>query len=381
MSARVTFLQAIKREPNNDALRLAYADWLGGHGDAERAEFIRVQIDSERYQAGSSEHERQTERAVELLSRHRTQWIAGYESAIPAGTDLSLGRPYYHYEQGIRLSNLWFRRGFVDEIVFRDRSFFLLDCSDIRPTGPLPILRLQFFHPGSCTRLGPLEDFVEQLAAAPLLSCFREVRLEGGFSGTTDEGLRLLANEPSLLAKLGGLCLSEDEVGDPGILPILESPHLIQFRELAIDCTKCTEAVLHLLIHSDRFRGMTYLRLDYTIAGGRGLRLFGSPGRWPQLRCLCIGDCGLDDLTLRGLMRPGAFPSVELLDLHSSQIRFHAIQALLQSGAFPKLQVLGLGGLPLTLNQVEALQSEFGHQVKIHFPVPRKLRPADETSS
>lgn len=37
-------LRAICAEPQEDTPRLAYADWLDEHGEADRAEFIRVQV-------------------------------------------------------------------------------------------------------------------------------------------------------------------------------------------------------------------------------------------------------------------------------------------------------------------------------------------------
>ena len=36
-------LAAILADPDDDTPRLAYADWLGESGDADRAEFIRLQ--------------------------------------------------------------------------------------------------------------------------------------------------------------------------------------------------------------------------------------------------------------------------------------------------------------------------------------------------
>jgi uncharacterized protein (TIGR02996 family) len=36
------FLHAIGHSPEDDTLRLAFADWLEERGDAERAEFIRL---------------------------------------------------------------------------------------------------------------------------------------------------------------------------------------------------------------------------------------------------------------------------------------------------------------------------------------------------
>ena len=38
------FLQAIIDVPEDDLPRLVYADWLEEHGQAERAELIRVQV-------------------------------------------------------------------------------------------------------------------------------------------------------------------------------------------------------------------------------------------------------------------------------------------------------------------------------------------------
>lgn len=42
-------LRAILHDPYNDALRLVYADWLDEHGDPDRAEFIRLQIELDPY--------------------------------------------------------------------------------------------------------------------------------------------------------------------------------------------------------------------------------------------------------------------------------------------------------------------------------------------
>ena len=36
------FLRAICENPEDDTVRLVYADWLDENGDADRAEFIRV---------------------------------------------------------------------------------------------------------------------------------------------------------------------------------------------------------------------------------------------------------------------------------------------------------------------------------------------------
>src|SRR5689334_12540997 len=41
-----TLLEHIRLEPEDDTLRLVYADWLEENADADRAEFIRLQVES-----------------------------------------------------------------------------------------------------------------------------------------------------------------------------------------------------------------------------------------------------------------------------------------------------------------------------------------------
>ena len=38
------FLRTILADPDDDAPRLIYADWLDENGDSDRAEFIRLQV-------------------------------------------------------------------------------------------------------------------------------------------------------------------------------------------------------------------------------------------------------------------------------------------------------------------------------------------------
>ena len=77
------FLRAIEAEPEDDAVRLVFADWLEENGNAERARFIRLQCEHHRLQEGDSpraESRRRHELGQEidaLLKRHREAWTAG----------------------------------------------------------------------------------------------------------------------------------------------------------------------------------------------------------------------------------------------------------------------------------------------------------------
>ncbi len=45
MTTEDDFLRAIKATPDDDHLRLVFADWLEDQGQTERAEFIRIQVE------------------------------------------------------------------------------------------------------------------------------------------------------------------------------------------------------------------------------------------------------------------------------------------------------------------------------------------------
>ena len=44
-NAERPFLDAVLADPADDGVRLVYADWLEDHGQSERAEFVRLQIE------------------------------------------------------------------------------------------------------------------------------------------------------------------------------------------------------------------------------------------------------------------------------------------------------------------------------------------------
>jgi uncharacterized protein (TIGR02996 family) len=69
MSDAAALLAAIRAAPEEDAPRLAYADWLKVHGQPERAEFIRVQIHLAR-------------KGVSVLRRREQELLAKHHDAI-----------------------------------------------------------------------------------------------------------------------------------------------------------------------------------------------------------------------------------------------------------------------------------------------------------
>jgi uncharacterized protein (TIGR02996 family) len=67
------FLDAIRAEPDVDAHRLVFADWLDENGQADRAEFIRTQCELAR-SADNPRRAHLEERERRLLAAHAREW-------------------------------------------------------------------------------------------------------------------------------------------------------------------------------------------------------------------------------------------------------------------------------------------------------------------
>jgi uncharacterized protein (TIGR02996 family) len=93
MASHEGFRREIVEHPDDDTPRLVYADWLDDQGDADRAEFIRLQIHLARQPRNDPRREGWKTRERELLEVHAWEWAA---------------------DVGWRASEWVFRRGFVE---------------------------------------------------------------------------------------------------------------------------------------------------------------------------------------------------------------------------------------------------------------------------
>lgn len=75
MTPEDALLRDILAEPDDNGLRLIYADWLDDHGDADRAEFVRVQVERA---SPPLPDLRGPERAAELRAAHREDWLVAF---------------------------------------------------------------------------------------------------------------------------------------------------------------------------------------------------------------------------------------------------------------------------------------------------------------
>jgi uncharacterized protein (TIGR02996 family) len=183
VSDRDALLRAICENPDDDAPRLIYADWLDEHGDPRQAEFVRVQVELARLlPADRPGHP--------LAAREQALWRDLRKWRYVLGDWLSL------YIQT-------FERGFNAQWAGTVPDF-LKAAPDFWRKGPIRTLALdfpQFTPPGSA----------HDLAIAPYFRRMRTVRLRG--FGLTDEWIADLVRPP-FAAEWARLEILGDEVTD-----------------------------------------------------------------------------------------------------------------------------------------------------------------------
>jgi uncharacterized protein (TIGR02996 family) len=77
MTPDEAFLADILVNPDDDSLRLIYADWLDDHGQSDRAAFIRVQIELAHLPYDDSRRHELEARERTLLAQHTGKWLQG----------------------------------------------------------------------------------------------------------------------------------------------------------------------------------------------------------------------------------------------------------------------------------------------------------------
>jgi uncharacterized protein (TIGR02996 family) len=149
MDRHQQFLQAILDDPDDDALRLVYADWLEEQGDP-RAEFIRAQCELEQ-----AEHRRDWENPrrrqltaweLELIRTHKEDWFG------------PVRKRFSYWES---------HRGFLDEVHCGEDVFFEV-ADALFAAQPVRHLRL-FLQQGRLAKL----------AASTYLDRLKTLRLWG----------------------------------------------------------------------------------------------------------------------------------------------------------------------------------------------------------
>jgi uncharacterized protein (TIGR02996 family) len=296
------FLRDIKEHPEDDTPRLVYADWLEENGDADRAEFIRLQCELERLPGGDERVPELRRRAGVMERAHARAWLPAAIHALNGGSP----KPFKDGR---------FRRGFLDSAYLQPRRpVWLTMAADALALEPLRRLTLGRGDAGLS-----LEALLTELAATPHFDALQALRLDS--RGLTTEGIRLLASAPHL-GRLTELDLSSDPLSavdvralvgtplggrltslafeikegeEPGVLRALQSrPGLPALRSLHVSRSKVGGDWLRRLVTGPPGAGLTVLELFSAGLGAPDAAALVSSPLWPRLERLALwhGDIG-----------------------------------------------------------------------------------------
>jgi uncharacterized protein (TIGR02996 family) len=197
MAEHPGLLRAIIEDPEDDALRLVYADWLEENGETERADLIRVQDVLARHDPAYAPEEVVEQESFLLLDHRRRFLRPFFDLGLTACTD----RFAYGADRGFTFH---FQRGLVEALevwcavaarLFVDRADEIFDRT--------PLLHLRF-HAVPCEPHGealfafyPMDlPTFRRLMALPQLTRLRSLDLAD--NGLRNDEARILLASPHL---------------------------------------------------------------------------------------------------------------------------------------------------------------------------------------
>ncbi len=390
MSTQQQLYQAVLDNPEDDAPRLIFADWLEENGDPERAAFIREQIDLANTPPDHPDR----------LTRGLQEW---------EGRTLASPEKAGEWEPELQTigTNRWYRRGFVEEVEFRTCQDFLRSAKRLFQLAPvralnftgrftgakrwsrceeLRWLRGLSFECWDTSRVWPTGVLDGVLCCEPLQQLeFLEVfgmEQHGIEIPVVFQGERPLPNLRALhlvgcaceyigALTLGSCChwlqlqslsLKGNRIDPYGFISIVNSPTFRSLRELdfgwggPIDETNAVglEGISSLV--QSPLTNLEVLNLNETELDDEAVRRLAS---WPRLKNLRYLELGFNALTNAGVEVLVSSPNVQnlrRLNIYGDALDEAAARAILESPHLGKLMELNLcvGNIePATMNKLE----------------------------
>jgi uncharacterized protein (TIGR02996 family) len=324
------FLQSIREDPDDDGLRLIYADWLEERGDP-RGEFIRVQVELARTPSSDPRVPLWREREAQLLEAHWDAWTLPLRELL---VDDRLGVPREVQIQRkfhLRALREWFRRGFPEKLQLEVRTFVERGEALLRAA---PLRHLCLWGAG---------EGASALARCPQLATIETLEFNDYFRSPLDAaGMHELA-AAQYLSRLRCLLLYRNNLGDAGAAALASAPWFADLRVLHLGDNGLSAEGVAALVSSPHFDGLTDLDLNHNTlgpSGGNAFRRRRHPGR---LTGLNLDRCGLGDGGVRNLARSPRLATVERLVLSGNGITDQGATALAASSLLRGLRVLDLG--------------------------------------
>jgi uncharacterized protein (TIGR02996 family) len=309
-------IEAIRADPEDDAPRLVYADWLEDHGRHDPAELLRLQLSKE-----WSMERMQRQRA--LIDRLRGEWPAWLAAA------------------GVR-----YRRG-MGAVVWEDLNAAELGVAALAErTCPAWVVEGEL---SVYSTWGDRQRF-QALVTSPAFAVVTHLML---WSGLSSEVLCLMARSPSAV-NLCAIRLHEWKLSGKEASALADTGTLSRLRRL--DLARCRfESGLQRLLESAALVQLRELNLDGALEEGDAAQAFPRAAGLPRLRALSLNSNGLGDRGLLALLRSPLLARLEGLSAAENGLSDSGAEALAECPAAAGLKRLDLGGNPVTDAGAQAL--------------------------
>jgi uncharacterized protein (TIGR02996 family) len=366
----LALLRACKEEPDDDGPRLVLADWLEDHGQTERAEFVRVQVELRRLEPSDPRLAPLTRLQDELLQRHRKEW------SIPFGRK---GVAFHRgllccFGQAGRLLNpklarpstaaawAWVEILHLHGVSEKDAGA-VASCPLLDSVGFLAVSVVEF-APESAARLAGT------LTHSPHLSGLRHLSL--GQCRLGGEGLRLLTTSPYLgnLTTLGLGCNGIDDhvailarwdhppplrtldfqfnqIGNAGVTALADWPALKQLTRLNLNNNRISARGFAALVGSAHLGNLRELSLGSNPLGPGAGQALNRPASWSGLSRLDLSRCGIEDRGVAALTEAAWLGGLTDLNLAYNKIGPTGLRVLVRSPGLARLTTLILAENPL----------------------------------
>jgi uncharacterized protein (TIGR02996 family) len=294
------FLRAILAAPDDDAPRLVYADWLDEQDDADRAEFIRLQIHLNRLVPGEAEWGPAYTRSHELELAHHVSWV----NRLPQFEEV-------HWRI--------FSRGFISAAQFDSADAYFQNAKAVFSAAPVQELRLHRFNWPEATRLGESKHL-------------RRVRVLDFVDGNSvgNQGVEGLMKS-RFLVDLTSLKLSQNAFGPAGVRAIAMASYMRSLRELKLDRNELYDDAMRFLAASPNFAHLETLDMDRTRTGDEGVKALASAKTIRRLMKLHLSNNLISDAGLTALVQSDVVAEVKTLFLNGNSIGDGGIRALTES--------------------------------------------------
>ncbi|HEY1067483.1 MAG TPA: TIGR02996 domain-containing protein [Pirellulales bacterium] len=361
-------LDAIVAAPDDDAPRLAYADYLTAQGDL-RGEVIRLQIEMERCE--DTDEERCAalwDEAQKLLDAHGREWFRPLAALNLWPTLGSEFCPEFFMQRGM-LEAVWIH---LEDVLPEHAE----ELWSFAPT----LNSVSFFQtvdlPG--------------LAALPQMQRIQELSVLANEPETAESDMAALAESPNV-TRLRSLTLGY-ELSDPAAMTLFSAPWFDRLRELDLQRAKLSPEMIEMLTARS-----TFVELDSLDLGGPNmteqsavnlsenpalrnlisLRLGEAPlsgaafrelvlGAWPRLQCLDLGACVLTEDDVEFLAYQPSLPALEYLNLQGCAIGERGAAALAGSPYLQRIKSLDVDRSAINEDELIVLASRFGESLKVH---------------